>query len=186
MFPSFLSLFTSGLSVITSLSVCTPQFHSTVTSSYSRLAAVSSCSQNGRFTLHLNVTIEFSFFLLSLNSSTYSVCLFLLLNALNNTPTHTLGRTPLDEGLACRSDLYLKTDNVRKGRTPVPPAGLKPKIPATEGPADPHFRPRSHPDQQRRISLRDFVVILYFISLIFIQSPHPFLRNASIYVSSSV
>ena len=108
-----------------------------------------------------------------------------------HTRTHTqtqtpLGRTPLDEGLACRCDLNLKTDNVRNRKTPVPPAGLKPTIPATEDPADPRLRPRSHPDRQQRISLRDFVVILYLISLIFIQSPHPFLRNASIHVSSSL
>lgn len=58
--------------------------------------------------------------------------------------------------------------------------------PSKGGPIDPRLRQRSHPDRQQRISLRDFFVILYFISLIFIQSPHPFLRNASIHVSSSL
>jgi hypothetical protein len=36
--------------------------------------------------------------------------------------------------LARRSDLYLKTDNVLKRETPVPPVGFKPTISASEGP----------------------------------------------------
>jgi hypothetical protein len=40
----------------------------------------------------------------------------------------------LDEALTHHSDRYLKADNVRKRRTTVPPAGLKPTIPASESP----------------------------------------------------
>ena len=45
--------------------------------------------------------------------------------------THTLGRTPLDEGSVRRRDLYLTTHNIHK-RHPLPPAGFEPAIPASE------------------------------------------------------
>jgi hypothetical protein len=48
------------------------------------------------------------------------------------THTHTLCRTPLDEGSARCRDLYLKTHN-----TSMPAAGFEPAIPASE-------RPQSH------------------------------------------
>jgi hypothetical protein len=46
----------------------------------------------------------------------------------------TLGRTPLDEWLARRRDLYLTTHNTRKRQTSMPPAGFKPAVPASERP----------------------------------------------------
>ena len=46
----------------------------------------------------------------------------------------TLGRTPLDEWLAHRRDLYLKTHNRYKKQAYMPPAGFKPAIPASERP----------------------------------------------------
>jgi len=50
----------------------------------------------------------------------------------NHTHTHTLGRTPLDEGSAPRRDLYLTTHNNQKRQTSMPPAEFEPAIPATE------------------------------------------------------
>jgi len=50
---------------------------------------------------------------------------------LNDTHTHTLGTTPLDEVSACRRDLYLTTHNTHKSQTFVPLVGFKPTIPAS-------------------------------------------------------
>jgi hypothetical protein len=60
--------------------------------------------------------------------------LLLQLITLNDTHTHTLGRTPLDEGPARRRDLYLKTHNIQTRQTSMPPAGFEPTIPASERP----------------------------------------------------
>jgi hypothetical protein len=46
----------------------------------------------------------------------------------------TLGRTPLGEWSARRRDLYLTKHNTHKRQTFMPPAGLKPAIPASERP----------------------------------------------------
>ena len=46
---------------------------------------------------------------------------------------HTrIGRTPLDEWSARRSDLYLTTHDVHKRHIPMQPAGFEPTIPASE------------------------------------------------------
>jgi hypothetical protein len=47
-------------------------------------------------------------------------------------PTHTLCRTPLEEGSARRRDLYLTTHNTSKRDTSMPPAGFVPAIPTSE------------------------------------------------------
>ena len=46
----------------------------------------------------------------------------------------TLGRTPLDEWSARRTDLYLTTHNTYTWLTSMPPAGFEPAIPASERP----------------------------------------------------
>ena len=47
----------------------------------------------------------------------------------------TLGRTPLDEWSARRTDLYLATHNTHKRQTATPPAaGIEPVIPESEWP----------------------------------------------------
>jgi hypothetical protein len=46
----------------------------------------------------------------------------------------TLGRTPLDEWSARRTDLYLTTQNTHKRQTPMCPAGFEPATPASERP----------------------------------------------------
>jgi hypothetical protein len=40
----------------------------------------------------------------------------------------TVGRTSLDEGPACRRDLYLTTHNTHKRQTSMPPVGFKPTV----------------------------------------------------------
>ena len=44
----------------------------------------------------------------------------------------TIGRTPLDEWLARRRDLYLTTHNNQKRQTSMHPAAFEPAIPASE------------------------------------------------------
>ena len=52
---------------------------------------------------------------------------------LDHTQWHaTVGRTPLDEGSACRRDLYLTIHNTRKRQTSVPLAGFGPATTASE------------------------------------------------------
>ena len=46
----------------------------------------------------------------------------------------TIGRTPLDEWSARRTDLYLTTHNTHKIQTSMTPAGFEPAIPASERP----------------------------------------------------
>ena len=48
--------------------------------------------------------------------------------------THTLGRTPLDEGSARLKDMYLTTLNTHKRHISMPPAGLEPAVLASERP----------------------------------------------------
>jgi len=43
--------------------------------------------------------------------------------------THTLGRSPLDEGSARSRDLFLIKHNNHKRQTSMPPAGFEPAIP---------------------------------------------------------
>jgi hypothetical protein len=58
----------------------------------------------------------------------------LLLHLITVTDTHTLFRTPLDEGSARRRVLYLTTHNTHKTKTCVLPAGFEPAIPVSERP----------------------------------------------------
>ena len=46
----------------------------------------------------------------------------------------TLGRTPLDEWPARRTDLYLTTHNTHNRQTSMPPAGFESTIPVSERP----------------------------------------------------
>jgi len=46
----------------------------------------------------------------------------------------TVGRMPLDEWSARRTDLYLTTHDTHKRQTSMPPAGIKPTIPTSERP----------------------------------------------------
>jgi hypothetical protein len=50
------------------------------------------------------------------------------------THTHTLGKTPLDEGSARRTELYLTAHNTHKRQTSMPPAGFEPAIPESGRP----------------------------------------------------
>jgi hypothetical protein len=64
-------------------------------------------------------------------------CWGLLLDVLAFSDTHTVGRTPLDEGSARGRDLHLKTHNTQKSQTTMPPKGCEPAIPAS-------VRPQTH------------------------------------------
>ena len=58
---------------------------------------------------------------------------------LDHTQWHTtVVRTPLDEGSARRSDLYLTTDNTHKRQTPMHPAGFEPAVRTSERPKTPY------------------------------------------------
>jgi hypothetical protein len=58
-------------------------------------------------------------------------CLF----SRDHNQTHiTVGRTPLDEGSAHRRDVYLATQTLYKGQTPMPPVGFEPTILASARP----------------------------------------------------
>jgi len=59
-----------------------------------------------------------------------------------HTHTRTLVVTSLDEGSVCRRYLYLKTHNIHKKQTTMPPAGFEP---ATA--RDPRLRPCGHWDR---------------------------------------
>ena len=48
--------------------------------------------------------------------------------------THTLGKTPLDEGSARHTDLYLTTQNIHQSKYPSSPAAYEPAVPANERP----------------------------------------------------
>jgi len=48
--------------------------------------------------------------------------------------TYTIGRTPLDEWSARRTDLYLTTHNTHNRQTNMPPAGFEPPFLASETP----------------------------------------------------
>jgi hypothetical protein len=58
-------------------------------------------------------------------------CLFSLDHAQIHT---TVGRTPLDEGSACRRDLYLTTQTLYKRQTSMSLVGFEPTIPASARP----------------------------------------------------
>jgi hypothetical protein len=60
-----------------------------------------------------------------------------LITLSDRTHTHTIGRTSLDEGSACRCDLYLTTRSIRIGPTPMHTVGFEPTIPTSQ-------RPQSH------------------------------------------
>ena len=53
---------------------------------------------------------------------------------MTHTHRHTHGRTPLDEGMTGRRDLYLTTHNSHKIQTSMPPAEFEPAISASELP----------------------------------------------------
>ena len=57
------------------------------------------------------------------------------LRFLDNTQQRTkIGRSPLDEWLARRRDLYLTTHNTHNRQTPMPPVGFEPTISKGERP----------------------------------------------------
>ena len=74
------------------------------------------------------------------------------------THTHTLGRSPLDEGSAYRRDLYLTTHNIRKRQTSIQPEGFEPAIPASERPQT-HALDRAANGASTRNKLKNLIFI---------------------------
>jgi len=64
----------------------------------------------------------------------YCKCRELLSHLMTLSDWHIIGRTRLDEGSATVRDLFLTTYNNHKRETPMPSAGIKPPIPASERP----------------------------------------------------
>ena len=50
----------------------------------------------------------------------------------DHTQKHTIGRNPLDEGSACRRDLYLPTHNTHNRQISMPSEGFEPAILASQ------------------------------------------------------
>ena len=73
--------------------------------------------------------------------------LLLYLNTLKDTYTHTIGRTPLDEGSARRRHLYLTTHNTHKRQHIYASGGIRTRNPSKRAAADPRLRPRGHRDR---------------------------------------
>jgi hypothetical protein len=63
-----------------------------------------------------------------------------------HTHTHTLCRTPLDEGSACRRDFYLATQKHSRETDRHAPDGIPTRNPSKRLAADPRLRTRGHRD----------------------------------------
>ena len=74
--------------------------------------------------------------------------------------THTLGRSPLDEGSAQRRDLYLTTHNTHNRQTSIPSSGIQTHNANKRKAADLRIRARGHRDRQKRNFRSESDVIL--------------------------
>ena len=68
-------------------------------------------------------------------------------HSLSLSNTYTLGRTSLGEGLARRSDLYLKAHNIHNEQNIHAPDGIRSRNPSKRAAADPRLRQREHWDR---------------------------------------
>ena len=66
----------------------------------------------------------------------------------------TVGKTPLDEGLARRRDLYPTTHNIHMRQTSMPLAGFEPTIPAS-------VRPQTHALDRAATGIGITIYVLY-------------------------
>jgi len=64
----------------------------------------------------------------------------------------TVGRTPLDEGSARRTDLYLITHNTHNRQTSMTPGGIRTHNLSRRAAADLRLRPRGHRDRRSSVS----------------------------------
>jgi hypothetical protein len=78
------------------------------------------------------------------SSCLLSPCSLLHLITHTHTHTHTLGRTPLNEGSACRRDIYLTTHNNHKSHSP---SGIRTRNLSKRAAADRRLRPDGHRDR---------------------------------------
>jgi hypothetical protein len=101
------------------------------------------------FEKHRLFCLSLSFFLsalASLNSSKHPLWLQRAIVAPDHSDMHTLGRTPLDEGLARRRGLFLTTTKHRR-QISMPPERIRTHNPSKRTAADRRRRARGH--QQR-------------------------------------
>jgi len=89
-----------------------------------------------------------SSFLLSVTSSTYSLCgrgILLPLVTLNDI--QTVGKSPLDEGSARRRNLYLTTHNTHNRQPIMAPVGIRTHNPSKQAATDLRLRLRDLRDR---------------------------------------
>jgi hypothetical protein len=96
------------------------------------------------------------------------------LHSLSHT---TIGRTPLDEGSALRTDLYLTTQTLYNRQTPILPAGFEPTIPASA-------RAQTYALYRAAIGVIHWFLIYLFIFSFIHSFPHS-LTNSLTHVSTS-
>jgi hypothetical protein len=102
----------------------------------------------------------------------------LLLRFLDHTRRcTTVGRTPLDEWSARRSDLYPTTLNSRQ--TSMPLVGFEPKNPSRRAAADVRLRPRGYWDRHTPIAVTKITVRLPHLACWNIQALSGLLSNIS-------
>jgi hypothetical protein len=65
----------------------------------------------------------------------------------SHSVTHTVGRTPLEEGSVRRRDLYLTTHNTHKIQTSIPPGGIRTHNLSRRAAEDLRLRSRGHWDR---------------------------------------
>ena len=94
-------------------------------------------------------------FFLCLPSSTYSF-FGVEGNFCTGSQLHTLGKTPLDEWSARRTDLYLTTNNTHKRQTSMPPGGFEPAIAANK-------RPQTHASDRAATGIGHFLFVYLFL-----------------------
>jgi hypothetical protein len=79
----------------------------------------------------------------------HSTCRGFFVISLDETQTHTtVGRTPPDEGLARRRDLYVTKLTLTRDKHPCPPGGIRTHDPSTRSAAVLRLSPRGHWDRR--------------------------------------
>jgi hypothetical protein len=110
---------------------------------------------------------NYIFFLVWHIIPTHCRCRLLLLHLITFSDTFTIGRTPLDEGSACRRNLYLSTHNIYKRQISMTPARAEPRNSSKLTSAVPRLRPLGHWDRlvvtYKGKILTEYDVIFFFL-----------------------
>ena len=108
------------------------------------IIGMDNCEHEDCVASHFHYSVQVLPFLFRPLLPTYCRCRRLL-HLITHNSTHTLGRTPLDEGSARRTDVYLTTHNTHNIYTSTPPEGFELATPPSERPQT--LRPRSDRQQ---------------------------------------